>query len=516
MSNSQTKSITIVGGGSSGWMTAMYLNHLYKQENQDIHIRLVESPDIGILGVGEATVHSIRFFFAAMGLDESELLKETQATFKTGIMFKNWMKPVDGEMHQYFHPFEQLKMGNGFDISSSWLLHKHNLGERYDEGTCISSALIKHDHSPKAANSKPYMGIVPYGYHIDANQLARFLRKKAVAAGVEHIEANVSEVKHQDQTITSIITDHGEFSSDYFIDCTGFKGLLINAISEDNWVSYEEALPCNKAVAVQRKYKPGVKPKPYTEATALTNGWVWEIDLANRQGTGYVYDGSKLTKEQAEAELKSYLGNDSEFIKTLHLDMNIGRRKQFWVGNCITIGLSGGFIEPLESTGLHLINLGARLLSTHLVRKNVAEPIRQSYSDLMTLAYEDLKQFIVLHYCITNRDDTEFWQQAQRSVDYCPELKKKLAVWQHKVCEYADLQTASTSCFNDENYRFILYGMQYYPDLHLSNNDTGMATLFETVKKHGEQAVKMTLSHEQAIAAIQNNEARTQHGYIAI
>lgn len=504
MENNKTKSITIVGGGSSGWMTAMYLNHLYRKEKQNIKVRLVESADIGILGVGEATVHSIRFFFAAMGLDEQELLSETQATYKTGIMFRNWMKPQQDKVHEYFHPFEQIKFGNGFDLSTSWLLSQKHSGQRYDEGTCISSELIKHQHGPKTANSKGYTGIVPYGYHIDANQLARFLRKKAVAAGVEHIEATVEKINTDNQNIISIETDNGVFESDYFIDCTGFKGLLINAVSEDNWVSYEDALPCNKAVAVQRKYPAEQQPKPYTEATALSNGWVWQIDLINRQGTGYVYDGNRLSKEEAEAELKSFLGNESEFIKTLHIDMQIGRRKRFWVGNCITVGLSGGFIEPLESTGLHLINLGARLLSTHLTQVSVPDAIQESYSELMINAYEDLKQFIVLHYCITDRDDTEFWQAAQRSVEHCPALKRKLAIWKYKICEYADLQTASTSCFNDENYRFILYGMQYYPELHLDVDKAQMETLFDSVKARCQQAVQYSETHQDSLDKLHN------------
>jgi tryptophan halogenase len=348
------------------------------------------------------------------------------------------------------------------------------------------------------------MGIAPYGYHLDANQLARFLRKKAIAAGVEHIEAMVTEVNTDNERIISVDTDKGNFKSDYFIDCTGFKGLLINAVSDDNWVSFEHELPCNKAVAVQRKHPAGRVPNPYTEATALSNGWVWQIDLVNRQGTGYVYDGNRLTKEQAESELKAYLGDESEFIKTLHIDMQIGRRKRFWVGNCITVGLAGGFIEPLESTGLHLINLGARLLSTHLTQVNVPAVIQDSYSDLMINAYEDLKQFIVLHYCITDRDDTEFWQQAQKSVEYCPELEKKLAIWKHKICEYADLQTASTSCFNDENYRFILYGMNYYPELHFTSDKKQMDALFEQVDKRCEQAIQYSETHQASLAKLAN------------
>ena len=163
-----------------------------------------------------------------------------------------------------------------------------------------------------------------------------------------------------------------------------------------------------------------------------------------------------------------------------------------------------GFIEPLESTGLHLINLGARLLSTHLTQVSVPDAIQESYSELMINAYEDLKQFIVLHYCITDRDDTEFWQAAQRSVEHCPALKRKLAIWKYKICEYADLQTASTSCFNDENYRFILYGMQYYPELHLDVDKAQMETLFDSVKARCQQAVQYSETHQDSLDKLHN------------
>ena len=495
--SSKLKSLTIVGGGSSGWMTAMYLNKLYNHSGQNISIRLIESPDIGIIGVGEATVHSIRFFFAALGIDEKDLIKETNATLKTGIMFRDWMQPSNGKTHEYFHSFEQQQLGNIVDISTAWMQNKRFEFERYDEGVSLSAQLIKENHSPKSKNSGNYQGVVPYGYHLDAVLLGRYLRTKAVEQGVEHISATVNKVNCDENGISSIETDQGNFSSDFYIDCTGFKSVLMSQLKEDNWQSYEDALPCNRAVAVQAEYSGEQEPKSYTMATALENGWVWEIDLVNRRGTGYVYDGNRLTAEQAEARLLEHLGHPENIIKTNHLKMRIGCLKEFWVKNCAAIGLSGGFIEPLESTGLHIINAGVRLLGTHLTSTDSAQGVRDSYNKLMNGIYTDLKQFIVLHYCLSDRDDSEFWREAANTAQFCEGLPEKVELWRHKICEFMDLAGGYISMFSDENYRSIIYGMNHFPDLSLPCDHEHNEKIFEQLKMLSDRAMKNTLEHKE-------------------
>lgn len=519
MNTKNVKSITIVGGGSSGWMTALYLNKLYNHSNNHIDITVIESKDIGILGVGEATVHSIRFFFAAMGLDEQELLAATNATLKTGIMFRNWMQPEKGETHQYFHPFEHQALGNILDISSAWILSSRQLFERYDQGVSLSAHLMANNLSPKMPSSKPYQGIVPYGYHLDATLMAKFLRKKAVAAGVTHIEATVNNVNVDGENITSIDTDNGRYKADLFIDSTGFKGLLIDKLKTDNWQSFEQELPCNKAVAMQVDYQQQQTPRSYTTATALSNGWAWEIDLSSRRGTGYVYDGNRLNKQQAEDELIQHLGENAKIIKTLHLDMKVGCRKEFWIGNCVAIGLSGGFIEPLESTGLHLINVAVKLLATHISSNQTSQISRDSYNHLMNGIYDDLKRFIVLHYCLTDRDDTEFWQQAQRSVEYCPELKQKIGLWKHKTCEFMDLAGGYATTFTDENYRFILYGMGHFPTLHMPFEADSCKQIFDRFNFMATKAKAVVLSHKDWIAQCQvqaTQQVTSTHGQVSV
>ncbi len=492
----QIKSITIVGGGSSGWMTALYLNKLYNYSQNAVEITLIESPNIPTIGVGEATVHSIRRFFAAMGLDEKELLRETNGTLKTGIMFRNWMKPnKDGSTHEYFHSFEQQNISHVHDISSAWLLNKRYEKERYDEGVSLSAHLIKKKLSPKHPNSNAYDGLVPYGYHLDAVKMANYMCKIGVAAGVKHIKATVNDVTVDGEQITKVHTSEGDFSADFYIDCTGFRGMLIEKLKADNWQSYEDALPCNKAVAIQVDYPKNEAPKPYTEATALSNGWAWEIDLVNRRGTGYVYDGNRLSKEEAEKELIAHNGADADVIKVVHLDMKIGCRKEFWVGNCATIGLSAGFIEPLESTGLHLINAGVRLLGTHLTGKDTRQSVRDAYNKIMNGTYEDLKQFIVLHYCLTDRDDTEFWREVADSAKYCSGLSEKINTWRFKVCEYMDLAGGYISMFSDENYRAILYGMKHFPELNFYADEKENDKIFTAFERNVSQVSSAAMTH---------------------
>jgi tryptophan halogenase len=487
--------LVIVGGGSSGWMTALYLNKWYNENEKKVDITLIESKDIGTIGVGEATVHTLRHFFSILGIDESELLKKTNGTLKTGIMFRNWMKPVDGEMHEYFHPFEAQPQIGKMDVSLSWLLSERYKTERFDQSTCLSSHLIKHNKSPKLMGSATYDGCVPYGYHLDATLMSRFLREKAIAEGVTHIVTTVKDAVIEEGNIKEVITENGSIGGDMFIDCTGFRSLLIDKLKEDNWQSFEDALPCNKAVAIQTTYPGGVSPKPYTAATALSNGWAWEIDLVNRRGNGYVYDGDRITKEQAEQELLAHIGEGVEALKTTHLDMKIGCRKEFWVGNCIALGLSGGFIEPLESTGLHLIDLSARLLSTHKPYKDTHQSVKDSYNQLMNNFYASLKDFIVLHYCITDRDDTEFWKNAQKTAQYSGDLAKKLELWRHKYCEKMDMVGGEAVLFSENNYRWILYGMNYFPDLKDNIDLAEAKRTFDYINEHADKTAGIALTH---------------------
>lgn len=495
MNANKPKSLIIVGGGSAGWITALYLQKYFNQRQQHIQITVLESEHQGPIGVGEATVHSIRFLFSALGLDESELMQKTNATLKLGIMFRNWMQPIAGKQHEYFHPFEQQNMQGNYDLASEWMLGENYRHQRYDQGVCLSSLLAQIERSPKTSQHKDYQGFLPYAYHLDAVLLGQYLKEKGIEHGIKHGFETVTDVHCEAQEIKSITTNLGEHRADFFVDCSGFKGLLINALKQDNWISFKRELPCDKAVAIQTDYPANYTPKPYTTATALDNGWAWQIDLVNRRGNGYVFDSDKISPEDAEQELRNFIGEVGTDKKALHLDMHVGRRRESWVGNCVAIGLSAGFIEPLESTGLHLINVGARLFATHYSNQQTTQSLRDSYNKSMAGVFEDLKQFIVLHYCLTNRSDTEFWRQAGDSAKLQPGLSEKLILWKHKICEFMDLAGGYSTTFNDENYRYVLYGMQHYPDLQLPVESELNQQLFNSVKNTARDLSVRSIPH---------------------
>ena len=494
-------SIIIVGGGLSGWMTALYLNHLYNQHKQAVEISLIDSSDAGIIGAGEASLSNIRFFFAAMGLDENELIRETNATLKSGILFKHWRQPIAGEEHQFFHPCDHIKLGPGLDIATQWLLTNRKQFERFDQGSSLSAHLMLRGQSPKTDSCHPYEGVVPYGYHFDATLMFRYLRKKAIAAGVKHIETKVTDIDCHAGNIESVETEYGRHKADYYLDCTGFKGVLIERLKKENWHSLSSQLPCNRAVTMQVAYEAGEQPRTFTQATALKYGWAWQIDLVNRRGTGYVYDGERISSLQAEQELTAHIGNQVKILGCQHVELKVGHRNEFWLGNCIALGLSGGFIDPLESTGLHLVHTGVRMLASHLSSNKVSPSVRDAYNSIMVREYQALSRFIRLHYYLTDRRDTSFWRQFKAHAGD-EELARLLALWRYKVCEAEDIANTGTGVFSADEYRFVLYGMQYLPQLSLAYDETQVNQVFARLDSKVQHTLDNTIAHQDFLQAL--------------
>ncbi|TMO59805.1 tryptophan 7-halogenase [Pseudoalteromonas aurantia] len=488
-------SITIVGGGTAGWMTAVLLNQTYNKFDRLVSIQVVESPDVDIVGVGEATVPAIKDFLQVVGIDEADFIKHTNATLKTGIIFKNWCVPnEDGSLHSYMHPFDQERVEKRLDVATSWLLSSRAQG--YDESVSLSFSLAKDNLTPKPFNSKPYQGLVGYSFHLDARLFGQYLRDYATSKGVSRIEAHVEKVNARDGKITSLVTDGYEIRSELFIDCTGFQGLLISELESDsNWQSYQDVLLCDKAVTIQRPHKPGYTPKSYTVSHALNAGWSWRIDLQNRTGHGYVYSSKYLEPDAAESEFRAHLGLD-ESDRFNHIDMRVGRRKQQWIGNCVAIGLSSGFIEPLESTGLHLIYLAARFVALHYNFEQNNDVVIGNYNKTMCKTYDELKDFIVLHYVLSDRTDSDFWCDVSKTLDGCSTLKSRLAVWKHKVCEYFDVSDSTSHMFSDVSYRYILYGMKYYPELAVPFKPGEFDEVFDYLDNRKAQVCSHVMSHK--------------------
>lgn len=404
--------IVILGGGTAGWMAAAALANYLK--NTDFSITLIESSEVGTIGVGEATLPGIQAFNNSLGINEIEFIKATQATFKLGIQFDNWRE--DGS--QFFHPFAGYGAPiNGLDFYQCWLRSRHEGNQSELGDYCFSTQLARRGRFvlPPPRATSPLADFY-YAFHFDATLYAAFLRQYSENIGVVRVEGLLDHVTLNQESgyIESLTLDnHQVISGDFFIDCSGFKGLLIEEALRTGYEDWSHWLPCNSALAVRSSTT--LTPTPYTVATAKEAGWQWRIPLQNRIGNGYVYCNDYISDETAQKELLRSL-DGSQISETKQLRFTTGRRKKFWHKNCVALGLASGFMEPLESTSISLINAGInRLLNFFpwqgVNNAQVTEANRASHLEL-----ERIRDFLILHYKANQRHGEEFW-------DYCRNMQ---------------------------------------------------------------------------------------------
>ncbi len=449
-------SIVIVGGGSAGWITATYLARMLRR--QRVKITLVESPDIDTIGVGEATIPSMVRFVRAIGLDEGEFMRRVSASYKLAIRFTNWIEPG----HEYWHPFGVAgqRLG-GNDAFHYWLARKQ---AGLDVGPYAELAVQQHlaaaHRAPRPLDrSSPIIEQGTYAYHLDAGALALYLREIATGEGVTHLFGLVANVEMApDGSIAAVDIGGGRrLTADLYIDCTGFRGVLAEREMKDPWIDWNHQLLNDRAVAMPVTRSDDVPP--YTHATAMPDaGWVWQIALSSRTGMGYVYSSAHVDDDTAtetlvaQAGLKRRRTADPRLLK-----MRIGHRTQFWNKNCIAIGLSGGFVEPIESTGLHATLRGVELLFEYLPTANTLPALRAAYNRRMTRLWDEIRDFVILHYYL-NRRTEPFWRDA-RSVPLPSSFENMLALYD----EFGQIEPIDGSVFADTNYYFILAGAGRHP-----------------------------------------------------
>lgn len=399
------KKILILGGGSSGWMTAAALSKTFK--NTDYQIQLIESDQIGIVGVGEATIPPVQIFNQLIGLDENEFIKATQATFKLGIKFVNW----DKIGREYHHAFGDTgKDFGGLRFYQYWLkmqaLNKANKYEDYSLNA-LASEEKRFMRSIDAGNSP--LSNIAYAFHFDATLYAKYLRKLSEENGVIRTEGKVTQVKqHENGFIKSLVlADGSEHDADFFIDCSGFRALLIGETLKSEFEDWGHWLPCDRAVTVASETTEA--PWPYTQATAHKAGWQWRIPLQHRVGNGHVYSSKFMTDDEAKDILLANIsGKPLAEPKIIHF--KTGHRKQCWQKNCLAIGLSSGFLEPLESTSLHLIQLAIEQLFKFFPTMDFNQGDIDEYNRQANFDFERIRDFLILHYHVTERDDSDFWR----------------------------------------------------------------------------------------------------------
>jgi tryptophan 7-halogenase len=402
MAAAPIRNIVIVGGGTAGWMCAAAFSRFLDDGQRTI--TLVESDEIGTIGVGEATIPPIREFNQRIGADEQDFLAATGGTIKLGIKFNGWSKPGES----YLHPFGDMGQDlAGVSLYQFWL--KYRQGELDDY--FLSAALARHNRfQHPSSDPRSPIGRLTYAYHFDAGLYAAFLRRLAEARGVQRIEGKIVRPVLDGATghVRSVeLADGQSVASELFIDCSGFRSLLLGqalGVGFDDWTHW---LPCNRAIAVPTERTAPLIP--LTQATAHEVGWQWRIPLQHRTGNGIVYPSAYLADDEAERLLLAHL--DSKPLddpRKLHI--TTGVRHKLWEGNVVAMGLAGGFIEPLESTAIHLIQTAITKLFWLFPDSGFNPALRDQYNNLMTEQFEYIRDFVILHYHLNQRQDSPFWR----------------------------------------------------------------------------------------------------------
>ncbi len=443
------RKIVIVGGGTAGWMTAAAMAKLLGRDFADI--TLVESDDIGIVGVGEATIPQIGIYNRMLGLDENQFIRKTQGSFKLGIQFVDWGR----KGHTYFHPFGPFGVDmEGVSFHAYWQrLHLAGDPHRLEDYSLQAVAAADNRFMRAIDAGRSPLSKIAYAFHFDAGLYARFLREFAETRGVVRREGKVVAVEQrgEDGFIQAVKLESGErIEGELFIDCSGFRGLLIEQTLKAGYEDWTHWLPCDRAAAVPCESVADFTP--YTRSTAREAGWQWRIPLQHRIGNGYVYSSNHITDEQAAETLLSNLDGkplaDPRFLRFV-----TGRRKQAWVKNVVAIGLASGFIEPLESTSIHLIQSGIAKLMQMFPDKRFEPADRERFNRMTQLETEQVRDFIILHYHLTERDDTPFWDRC-RTMDVPDSLKEKYRLFEG----YGRIFRENDELFNDTSWMAVMVG----------------------------------------------------------
>jgi tryptophan 7-halogenase len=429
----QKQRVVVLGGGTAGWMTAAALTKLLPHA---CTVRVVESAEIGIVGVGEATLPHLRAFVQSLELDEAEFMRATHATFKLGIEFRDFGKVGDS----YLHPFGQFGTElNGIHFHHYW---RRMLAEgREDDLFAYSVANVmtwNHRFAPPSADTSSLLSTYNYAYQFDATLFAPYLRAYAEARGAERTEGKVVDVAVDGESgdVAALVLESGErIEADLFVDCSGFRALLIGQTLGADWEDWSRWLPCDRACALPCTPPPG-PIEPYTRATAMKAGWRWRIPLQHRVGNGYVYSSAHLSDEEAADAIVAAVEGEP-MAEPRVLRFRAGRRKRSWVRNVVAVGLASGFLEPLESTSLYLVQGAISQLIELFPTGPIADADRDEFNRMVDLEYDRIRDFLILHYHATTRDDSSFWNHV-RTMEVPDSLAEKMDLWHHsgRVAKY--------------------------------------------------------------------------------
>lgn len=506
-SENLTQSIVIVGGGTSGWLCAAYMaNKLGSKASGGPKITLLESSEFAPIGVGEATIPPIKSAIAATGLAENEFLKEALATFKLAIRFDGWSKAKSGEdQSSFYHAFGPHGRIGSEPIAPYWLLDPSARGSSFVDYSMNNGPIIKAGKGPKRVSDPPFGGPLDYAYHFDAGLLANLLKKRALALGVTHLVDTVQQVDREGDHINSISTSRGNsLSADLFIDCTGFHALLIEKSIGEPFQSLSDVLFCDSAIACPAQYLSEEEEiPPYTKSIARKNGWIWDVPLQHRRGTGIVYSSRHMSEEEARDDLIKYLGRTKGDAEPRSLKFRVGYRKRPWRGNCVAIGLSGGFVEPLESTGIYITDISIRWLTDFGQNKAQFSEAASAFNTRLEGCYRDVIDFVKMHYVLSDRDDSEFWISNRSDESIPHSLRDKLTMWAHRLpseYEFGHLPAV----FSYSNFIQIMMGMNFHPDLD------GLRSTYRQIERAAKTSKELNKVAQSGLAVLPSHRELLQ------
>lgn len=488
------RKIVIVGGGTAGWMTAAALSKFVKRDL--VEIVLIESDEIGIVGVGEATIPAIQEFNRQIGVDENDFVRKTQASFKLGIEFVNWTRLG----HTYFHPFGR-RVHFGPVASHHYLMKLAALGENPRIDDYILSAVAARQN--RFDRVRPALGTpmesFSYAFHFDASLYAKYLRAQAEQRGVKRIEGKIVDVvlRGEDGFIEAVKLNSGQLvDGELFIDCSGFRALLLGQTLKVGYEDWTHWLPCDRALAVPCD---SVFPLvPYTRSTAREAGWQWRIPLQHRTGNGHVFCSKFVSEQQAADTLMSNLDGTPRAQPRL-LKFTTGRRTHIWEKNCVAMGLASGFLEPLESTSIHLIQRGIARLMQFFPDRDFDPMLIREHNWRLASEFEHIRDFIILHYNATEREDTDFWRYCKH-MPIPDSLRGKMELFRRHARIFVD----EHDLFQEASWLAVMYGQGIVPERYNAMADLyderTMRKGLDDLRAQIEQVTEQMPSHEDFIA----------------
>ncbi|GAA5161201.1 tryptophan 7-halogenase [Pseudonocardia eucalypti] len=503
----RVEKVIILGGGTAGWMTASYLA---KMLGETTSVTVLESPGIPKIGVGEATVPNLqRVFFDFLGLEEKDWMPECNASFKMAIKYINWCtggdsrpdsRTMNGGFDHFYHTFGLLPEHDGLPLSHYWA-YRRLLGEtkeRFDQYCFWEPAAMDAKKAPCWPDGQP---ATYYAWHFDAHLVADFLRRFSTdTLGVRHVQDELWEVRQDSQGfIQALITKSGqELAGDLFVDCSGFRGLLINKAMGEPFIDMSGQLLCDSAVATAVPHNDDDGIEPYTSAIAMNSGWTWKIPMLGRFGTGYVYSSAFIDQDEATSEFCRLWDIDPEELPLSHIRFRTGRNRRAWVKNCIGIGLASCFLEPLESVGIYFITGAIYQLAKHFPDKSFNPLLIDRCNAEIKFMFDDCRDFLQAHYYLSPRVDTPFWQ-ATKELDLTPEIQEKIAMYKaglpinapvvDESTYYTNFDAEFRNFWTNGSYYCVFAGLGLLPDTpvpSLANRPSaqhGATRLFENIRR---------------------------------